>query len=438
MTTSGDHDLRGAAGSLPPAATVASPLRRRAVRAWQGLLDWFEETSQPNPAVRPVTARAVRAVVGVWALGRGVNFLLMFVMYELAHAFGWAFGPNAQRVTTFLQFLSDWDGARYGRVSQIGYPTQLPLDAYGAVVPNDWAFLPVFPWLERIISDATGIPWQIVGISIAVLASGGATIMLFLLLRAVTSPTAAWWGAVLFSFGPMSFIFVVGYAESLYLFLLFAAMLLAVKRRYLWIIPIGLVASYTRPGILAFALGLGIVFVTRWFRRKVDPFPPSQLVSLMITGLVLAGAGLSWSWIADAVTGTPHAYLLTETSWWVPFVGEGHFAPFTPWFRMAWTFTGIIGVVLVAALIAAFLLWIFSRPVRRLGMVVATYGFGYGVYLFAVFLPQQSIFRLLLPMTPMLGDERLSSTRRRRIISLVAALVGQVLAVLLLWTIGFP
>jgi hypothetical protein len=71
-------------------------------------------------------------------------------------------------------------------------------------------------------------------------------------------------------------------------------------------------------------------------------------------------------------------------------------------------------------------------------MVVATYGFGYGVYLFAVFLPQQSIFRLLLPMTPMLGDERLSSTRRRRIISLVAALVGQVLAVLLLWTIGFP
>ncbi len=52
-----------------------------------------------------------------------------------------------------------------------------------------------------------------------------------------------------FSFAPMSFLFVIGYSEGLFMLLMFAGMLLAIKRRYLWILPIGLITAYTRPGV---------------------------------------------------------------------------------------------------------------------------------------------------------------------------------------------
>ncbi len=111
--------------------------------------------------------------------------------------------------------------------------------------------------------------------------------------------------------------------------LMFAGMLLAIKRRYLWILPIGLITAYTRPGVLALGLALGIVFLVRFFRRKVDPFPMREWLSLMASGLVIAVAGLSWNHIAQYVTGTHNAYIRTELGWWLDYVGNDEFTPFT-------------------------------------------------------------------------------------------------------------
>src|SRR3546814_4603365 len=101
--------------------------------------------------------------------------------------------------------------------------------------------------------------------------------MLFLRLRRVTSPRAAWWCVTFFSFAPLSFVYVLGYSEGLFLLLTFAALVLALDRRYLWIAPLGVMAAFTRPGALALALALGILFVVRWRRRRADPFPPAQM-----------------------------------------------------------------------------------------------------------------------------------------------------------------
>ncbi len=289
-----------------------------------------------------------------------------------------------------------------------------------------------------MVSAALGLPWQTAGIVLSVAASAGATVVLFVLLRSVTTPTSAWWAVVLFTFGPLSFIFVLGYAEALFLLLLFTALLLARRRRYLWIAPLGVVLAFTRPGALALALGLGILFLVRWFRRGVDPFPRHQIRGLLLAGVVTAAAGMAWPYIADAVTGTKDAYLRTETAWWIPLIGEGHFVPLTPWFRFFGMYLGLAGLLIVLGFMALFAWWVSSRPVRALGPEIIAFVLSYGLYLFAVFLPQQSTFRLLLPMSPMLADERLSSTRRRRQVTLIGALVLQVAAVLLLWTIGFP
>jgi hypothetical protein len=134
----------------------------------------------------------------------------------------------------------------------------------------------------------------------------------------------------------------------------------------------------------------------------------------------------------------PGAYVQTEMAWWVPFLGEGHLIPFVPGIVMGWTWLGPLGVLLALALLAAVLWWIVSRPVRRLGLEVVGFALSYALFLFAVFLPTQSLARLLMPLAPLLAEERLSRTHRSRVWSLSISLVLQAVAVLLLWTLGNP
>lgn len=421
--------------SSAPAGVLERPLRHRTIAAVTRVA---ADLVAPRRGVQPIEAGVVRRALGVWAIGRAVNLLLLFLFFTMSRAGGWGFGPGGVRVQSFLDFLSGWDADRYGTIAMGGYPTFIPLDEFGDVVPNNWAFLPVFPFLERALVTVTGMPWQLAGVILSIAASAAATVVLFLLLRAVTAPRQAWWAIVFFTFGPMSFVFVLAYAESLFLLLLFAALLLAVRRRYAWIAPLGVIAAFTRPGALALALALGILFVVRFARRARDPFPPRQLAGLLGAGIATAGAGLAWPVIADAVTGFDHAYVRTETAWWIPFVGRGDFAALTPWFRFGIMYAGVFGVLLVLAAMVACAWWVSSAPVRRLGIEVVAFAASYALYLFAVFLPQQSILRLMMPMAPLLADERLTSTRRRRVWMVTGCLVLQTAAVLVLWTLGYP
>ncbi|MFN3948682.1 hypothetical protein [Microbacterium sp.] len=425
-----------------PSRVIERPQRRldrlRGSRVARALRQYGRDVLRTPEGIVPIERGAFTRVLILWAIARVVNFGLLWGFYSIAKAARWGFGPDSERLGTFFDYLTGWDADRYGQIAAEGYPMSLPMNVSGDILPNNWAFLPVFPTMVRVLSGATGLGWQPIAILLSLGASLGATWLLFVLLRTVTKPQPAWWAVVFFSFAPMSFLFVIGYSEGLFMLLMFAGMLLAIKRRYLWILPIGLITAYTRPGVLALGLALGIVFLVRFFRRRVDPFPVREWASLMASGLTIAVAGLSWNHIAQYVTGTHNAYIRTELGWWLDYVGNDEFTPFTPWFRQAGTHLGIVGIVLVVALVVAFLALMWSRPVRKLGLMVVTYGFSYGVYIFAVFLPQQSTFRLLMPMAPLMGDERWSSTPRRRVAILAGCLVLQVAAILLLWTRGNP
>jgi hypothetical protein len=388
--------------------------------------------------VEPIERGAFPRVLALWVTARTVNLSILFGFYAIARAARWGFGPDDERVGTFLDFLNGWDADRYGAIAMEGYPDRLPVNEFGDIMPNNWAFLPVFPYLTRYLHDATGLSWQLVAVAISLAAGLGATWMLFLLLRRVTSPRAAWWGVTFFSFAPLSFIYVLGYSEGLALFLTFAALVLALDRRYLWIAPIGVVAAFTRPGALALALALGIIFVVRMLRRRADPFPLTEAAGLFVAGMATAVGGLAWTVIAERATGVENAYIRTELGWWLGSVGNDPFVPFTPWFRQAGTHLGVVGIALVVALMVGFVLLLWSRPVRRLGLVVVAYACSYGLYLFAVFLPQSSTFRLMVPLSPLLGDERLTATPRRRGGILAGCLALQVIAVWVLWTINHP
>ncbi|MGN8049685.1 hypothetical protein ACTJKO_08325 [Curtobacterium sp. 22159] len=372
----------------------------------------------------------------LWLASRVVSTGLLATVFVVATANGWAFASH-RRDPSFFTFSGSWDASFYRTIAEHGYPTTLPLDAGGHVAPNPWAFLPVFPALARAVMPLTGGSFWIAGVLVATVAGAGACVLLYRLVLAVGYSHRARWATALFAFGPTAFLLQVAYAESTFLLLLFGALLALVRRRYWLVAPLGVVAAFTKPGVLALAVALAVHLVVRW-RTERRALPVRDAVGIVVSGLVVAAAGLAWPVIASAVTGRPNAYLDTELSWWVGFVGRQNFAPLTPWFRMAGTWLGPLGIVLVVAVLVG-AVWFWTRPaVRALGVDVLSFTASYGLYLVAVFLPQQSLPRLLMPMAPLLGSDVFVRTRRRASSWLVVGVCLQPVAIVLLWFLGYP
>lgn len=372
----------------------------------------------------------------IWAGSRIVSTALLLSVFLLATANGWDFA-SYRRDPSFFTFSGSWDASFYRTIAEHGYPSTLPTDGDGHVLPNPWAFLPVFPALVRAVMTATGGSFWVVGVVVATLAGAGACVLLYRLVLAVGCPHRARWATALFAFGPTAFLLQVAYAESTLLLLLFGGMLALVRRRYWLVGVLGVVAAFTKPGVLALAVALAVHLVVRWSRER-RALPVRDVVAIVVAGVVVAAAGLAWPVIASAVTGTPNAYLDTELSWWVGFVGRQHFAPLTPWFVMAGRWLGPAGIVLVVAVLAGAVWFWTRRSVRALGPEVLGFTASYGLYLVAVFLPQQSLPRLLMPMAPLLGSDPFVRTRRRAVTWLIVGACLQPVAIVLLWFLGYP
>jgi hypothetical protein len=336
----------------------------------------------------------------------------------------------------FLGFLGSWDSRWYQQVAMHGYPTVLPTDAAGDVTYNTWAFFPVFPALARGLMNVTGWGFDAAGMTVAIVLGAGAMIALHRVLLVRFSPTQALWGALLFAFGPLSFLLQVGYAESTFLFFLFIALWFMQHRRYLAMLPFALVASFTHPGALALAAAIGIQGIHRLWRR--NRIPHREWISGVAAIAVIVAAALLWPLLASLATGTPGAYFATELAWWRAYFGPVIFVPFSPFFLLyghLWGIWGVVGTIVVGA---AVIFWLTRRSMRVFGADLWTFATSYIAYLFAVFLPTQSLLRMLLPLAPVLGHPALSRTRGRRIVSLATAIALQPLAIYLLWVIYPP
>jgi hypothetical protein len=286
----------------------------------------------------------------------------------------------------------------------------------------------------------TGMTFYPAGFAVAMIFGAAASLVLFRLVAARAGVSSAFWATAFFCFGPLSFVLQIAYAESLFFLLMFAALLAMTQRRYWLMLPFGVAAAFTRPGALALPLALAIVFLVRQVqaRRGGEGFRPRERLSMVVAAGVIGLAGMSWPIIAAAVTGTGDAYISTELSWWTGFIGNVAFIPLTPWFLLSWRYLSILGALIVIGIIAGFTWLMTRRSVRALGTEMVAYAVSYGLYLFAVFLPQQSTFRLLLPLSPLAGARGLTRNRRARKTVLIACIALQPVALVLLWFIGYP
>ncbi|QAY74958.1 hypothetical protein ET445_09710 [Agromyces protaetiae] len=365
-----------------------------------------------SPRVRwrvlPWWARVILIFAGARAIT--TVFLLVFAAGQAPNAWTGDGRPG------LFEFSNLWDARWYQSIAGNGYPADLPRNDQGHVTENAWAFLPVYPAIVRVVS-ALGIPWDIASVLVSLAAGLGAALVFHRLMSKFLAPDRAMFAVVLFCVAPVSPIMQFGYAESLGFLWIALALLLLVDRRYGWLVPVMLAWAFTRPGMLAFALALGLHWLVRFLRRKREPFAAADRWLVAGVTAFAVVVGFAWPAIAWYFTGESGAYTETELAWRSSYVGYGELLPFTPWFQGArWWFTVWFGgagldaqllaglaSVAVGLVALGFGAALFLPAVRRLGTDIRLWLASYGLYLLAVFFPQSSTFRLLAPLFPLVG-----------------------------------
>ncbi|WP_246054557.1 hypothetical protein [Klugiella xanthotipulae] len=347
--------------------------------------------------------------------------LLLYFASRQVPVMGWVSGAPS-----LAEYSTLWDGQWYWRIALYGYPSELPVDGAGLVTENAWAFMPVFPFLVRGLSLITTVPWPILAPTVSVIFGLATALLFYRLLRSYLDCSQALFAVALYCFAPISPLLQVSYAESMGAFLLTLMLWLLVRRRYALMVPTIMLMALTRPMGLACALTLGLWWVFRWLRRAVDPFPVREMLAGAGLAVLSGVMGFLWPGIAWIVTGSLTAYTDTELAWRRPYIGEGHLVPFTAWFQGAnWWFGVPLGSILLIVLLALVVAAFWLPQMRRLGLELRLWTVSYGLYLLAVFFPQSSTFRLLMPFFPVLGAIAQPRSRLYRAALILLCLVGQ-------------
>lgn len=395
-------------------------------------------------SARALAARTTTAIRSWpwWAQVSAVYFAARLASACIFMAAALHQGPNPwfPAKPDYWNFINIWDARWYGEIIANGYPAVLPTDASGNVQENAWAFYPLFPALAGGLSSITGLHPAAALTIVAMLAGWGAALLAYALFLHRAPHAAALWGVAFLSTFPVSAILQVPYAESLSLLLLAAALILVVRRRYLWAIPVVVLLCLSRPVGVPFALTLGLVLVYRLLERvrggmartpdRGGTHSVGDLAALTGLTAVAGVSALAWPAAAWVATSDFEAYTKTETVW------RGHdLVPFKPWFDTGVDLFGpVLGLLAPFVFVALFGVMLFLPPVVRLGVELRLWCACYMGYLVAFLHPQTSTFRMLLPLFPLaLAAALLSRSRAYRGTVLVMFLLLQIVWIVWLW-----
>jgi hypothetical protein len=333
----------------------------------------------------------------------------------------------------YFDFARIWDGNWYWIVAASGYPSDLPMTTDGHVAENAWAFLPGYPAVVRLVM-LTGLDFAVAGVIVSVGFALGTALMFYKLMRTALPEGTALFAVVLYCVAPLSPILQVSYAESMFAFFLTLSLYLLVTRRYVLLIPALAAMDFTRPGGLAFALALGLHVIYRWVKRRSEPFPVRERIEAVGVTAIAVVLGFIWPVIAWAATGEMHAYTETELAWRSVYIGYQELIPFTAWIQGAnWWLPQPWGPILLALAVIAFALFMVTPWVKRLGVDIRLWSVSFVLYILAVFFPQSSTFRILMPTFPLLGAVAQPTSRVYRVLVVAVFIVLQVGWVYIAW-----
>jgi hypothetical protein len=306
----------------------------------------------PRSASAAPTATSLRALVAAVALSRLVVLAAAFLAENVL-------SRNPRLISTetapILRSLTTWDGWWYLGIARDGYHVAPTVDGY-----HDYAFLPLYPLLVRVLSW----PWPqfsgLVAVIIANAAFVGALVLLVRLGERVVGRERAILGAALLALFPFSAVFSMAYTESLFLLLTAGAFLAAeTDRRPAAGILLALSALTRLQGAI-----LVVPLFVLLFLRDGRRLRPSQ--AWLLLGPIAAAAFMGW---VAGFAGSASAYGAAQAAWGRAGVGGS-----APGQSLVDALSVPNAIQLVTLLAAVFLL-VYLRPDRsRIAYTLLTIG----------------------------------------------------------------
>ena len=284
------------------------------------MTDEAASAAGPAPAPARPLRRFLLLVVAIWA-GWAVALL---VFQEVAVArlqpdrpdqvLSWTAQETGVRRFGGRPYLAEptlgshvaFDSEYYLSIAVVGYDDP-EVPQYGGPdgdVPLNYAFLPAYPFVMRVV--ATPLGWlgmepiaavAVAGVVVSLAAALGAAIAMFLLARRHLGDAAGVRAAFYLLVFPTGFFLAQVYSESLFLAASLAALVCVAERRPYLAAPFAVVAVLTRSVgialVLAIAVGLAVAFVeARKGRARLES---RELVGWAIALVAPLVAYLAWS-----------------------------------------------------------------------------------------------------------------------------------------------
>lgn len=299
---------------------------------------------------------------------------------------------------SYADMVGVWDGTWYRQIAEHGYPAGLPVDGSdGSVTYSAWAFYPLFPLLVRGLM-ALGMPFELAAVALNVGLGALAVLLVWAVLssaaRTVLHRRMALLATLLWCLHPATAVLQVAYSEALAAALLAGFLLLLVRRRYLAATAVVLLLGLTRAVAPPLALVVSAHVVLRWRRdvstgaRPLGGERPAAALLLLATTV----SAVAWPLYVGLRTGRIRAFFEVQAAWGQrPDKG-----PFVSWVAWAWQQQGVVGVLLLVAMVAAYVSLVLGRHGRWLAVEIRAWALAYPLYLLAVLRPITSMWRFLL------------------------------------------
>lgn len=203
-----------------------------------------------------------------------------------------------------------WDSGHYRSIVESGYSYRAAAPGEsGELAQSNIAFFPLYPLVARALAPWVGANWALVvtaniaAILLAILVYQWSTVR--------TDPATATLATALVFSWPTACFYSFGYAESLMVVLLCAA-LLAADRRHWWLAAVlaGL-ATASRPTAVCFAPLLAWAF---WIDQRAER--PAAMLSAVLLGVVALWGAAAYAVFLTLQFGSPAVYFETLRAGW--------------------------------------------------------------------------------------------------------------------------
>jgi hypothetical protein len=236
--------------------------------------------------------------------------------------------------------LTKWDAQWYAGIAEHGYGFVRTMPDGRSL--SDYAFFPLFPWSERVLSGLTGLPAAGAGVLISSIASLVAAAGIFAVAELVIGPRAAVIATILWAVVPIGLVESMAYSEALFTAFAAWALFATLDERWTSAGVLACAAGLTRPTGVAVVLAVCLAAVIAFRRRRADL---ASLLPVLVAPVGIVGY-LGWvGWQRHSITG----YFDVTNGWGNHFDGGLAFAR---WIgdRLDGT-SPVTGLLLIAALV---------------------------------------------------------------------------------------